>query len=228
MNTRTSNGTLTLAIQYFFVKINRFGHIGLIVLLVGLFSAVNLYAQGNASMDNSNKETSVEQFTNAVNMCPLALAFGYFSANYEHLFTPAHGLVVRLDYESVPGTFTDANIEASGYAIVLNYRWHLAKQLKSLYFGTYVRYREFNGTGQLEGTDFDFTMPEFTLGLNVGKRWVWNNGFNINFALGYGFYKQDRNIDPSTPGISSAMDQFEKDYEFSGPFLGEFSIGYAF
>ncbi len=226
MNTRKSNSTLALAIQYFFVKINRIYHIALTMLLVGLFTAVNLYAQEDTG--GISHTSSVEQFTNAVNMCPLALAFGYFSANYEHLFTPAHGLVVRLDYESVPGTFTDANIEASSYAVVLNYRWHVAKQLKSLYFGTYVRYREFNGTGQLEGTAFDFTMPEFTLGLNVGKRWVWNNGFNINFALGYGFYKQERNVDPSTPGISSAMDQFEKDYEFSGPFLGEFSIGYAF
>jgi hypothetical protein len=71
-------------------------------------------------------------------------------------------------------------------------------------------------------------MSELTLGLNIGKRWVWNSGLNLTFALGYGISMSSRETDPTNTSIESTINTFEDEYAFFGPFLGELSIGYAF
>jgi hypothetical protein len=141
---------------------------------------------------------------------------------------PSHGIVGRFEYEAIPKNYTDADIESSGVAFSLNYRWHISGEMNSIFIGAYSRYRVYDGSGTLESTAFDFTKSEFSLGLNIGKRWVWNSGFNITFSLGYGFSIDDREANPSNTGIESAINKFEDDYDFSGPLFGEFSIGYAF
>ena len=69
---------------------------------------------------------------------------------------------------------------------------------------------------------------ETTIGLNVGKRWVWDSGFNINFTLGYGYSFKEKNQSLSSTAIDGAIKGFEEEYDFIDAFLGEFSIGYAF
>jgi len=110
----------------------------------------------------------------------------------------------------------------------LNYRWHFSGALESVFLGSYLRYRVYKGHGTSEETKFEFTLPELTVGLNIGKRWVWDSGFNITFALGYGISKSSRDIDPNSDTFKSTLENFEKEYDFVGPFLGEFSLGYAF
>ena len=87
--------------------------------------------------------------------------------------------MIRFDYEGIPKTYTDATIESSGMAAILNYRYHFAGEMKSIYIGTFFRYRVYSGDGNQENTKFDFTIRESTLGLNAGKRWVWKSGINI-------------------------------------------------
>jgi len=174
------------------------------------------------------KGESENKFKHAINMCPGGIAFGIFSANYQYFFNQRHGIVFRLDYESIPKDYTDAKIEASGAAFIINYRWHFSGKMNSMYLGAYARYRVYRGKGTLDSVKFDFSIPEFTFGLNIGKRWVWKSGFNINLAFGYGISTNGRNADPDTPAIDSIINDFEKSYDFLGPFLGEFSIGYAF
>jgi len=52
-----------------------------------------------------------------------------------------------------------------------------------------------------------------TLALYLGKRWVWNNGFNIALTGGYGTYLRESS---------------ESRGEFKDKYFGELSIGYAF
>lgn len=100
--------------------------------------------------------------------------------------------------------------------------------MKSVFLGAYARHRIYSGSGTIEATEFDFTLPETTFGLNAGKRWVWKSGFNITLAFGYGFLFENREATPTNGAIEASLDQFEKAYDFIDPFYGEFSIGYAF
>ncbi len=100
--------------------------------------------------------------------------------------------------------------------------------MNSLFFGAHTRYRIYDGNGNLDSEKFDLTLKSFSLGLNAGKRWVWGNGFNTVFLLGYGVDFNTREASSTKQSIESTIDQFEKDYEFMSPFFGELSIGYSF
>lgn len=188
----------------------------------------NLEAQIEEKVSFSDSTSANKTFKHALNTCPAALAFGIYSINYEYRFSEHHGLVGRFDYEAIPKTYTDAAIESSGVAYILNYRWHLSGAMKSTFLGAYTRYRVYDGNGSIASTDFDFKIPETTFGLNVGKRWVWRSGFNLTLAFGYGFSVENRESDPTNNAIESSLNAYEKEYDFIDPFLGEFSIGYAF
>ncbi len=194
----------------------------LTLITFSIFSSKDLIAQDNE--DVSARST----FKHAINVCPIAPAFGIYAVNYEYLFKPKHGIVVRIEYEDIPKAYTDADIESNGWAFSLNYRRHLSEEMNSLFLGAYTRYRVYNGDGILATEKFDFDLPSFTIGLNGGKRWVWNSGFNITASLGYGFSFDDRKATPSNDSIESVLDKFEKEYDFISPFYGELSIGYAF
>jgi len=165
--------------------------------------------------------------TDAVNFCPAGLAFGVVAVNYEHLFARGHGLMARYDYEEVPEEYTDADIKASARAYFLNYRWHLEETMEGCFVGVYGRHRVYDGSGRLDGERFDFRISEQTLGVNAGKRWVWENGLNLNLAFGYGGITVDRDR-PADGGIRAAIADFEGEYGKINPFYGEFSVGYTF
>jgi hypothetical protein len=190
-----------------------------------------ILSAGNASAQSHEKKDSekwISPARTAINMCPGGIAFGIYSANVEHLFGDHHGLVLRGDYEAIPKTYSDANIDASGKAVILNYRYHIGGGLNSFYAGAFGRYRNYKGEGTLETGKFDFSIPECTVGLNVGKRWVWKSGFTMNFALGYGYFYDEQKVNNSSQAALDAIDVFRDNYDFLNGFLGEFSIGYAF
>ncbi len=179
-----------------------------------------------ASLTKSNSPRS--EFKHSINICPIAPIFGFYSINYEYLISPKNGIVARIDYEDIPKAYTDASIESSGIGFTLNYRRHLSGEMNSLFLGAYTRYRIYDGSGELESEKIDLTLQSYSIGLNAGKRWAWNSGFNIVFSLGYGLDINNREANPTDNSIESTLDQFEKEYEFMSPFYGEFSIGYAF
>lgn len=180
------------------------------------------------SQKEKNSERWISPARTAINVCPGGIAFGFYSANVEHLFGEKHGLVLRGDLETIPKTYSDANIDANGKAAILNYRYHIGGGLNSFYGGAYVRYRKINGNGSLESGNFDFKMPEYTVGLNAGKRWIWKSGLTLNFTLGYGYAYDKLNVNNSSQEAIDAIDVFRDDYAFGNGFMGEFSVGYAF
>ncbi len=192
------------------------------IITFSFFLSNNLIAQENEAV--SERST----FKHAINVCPIAPVFGIYAINYEYLFKPKHGIVARFEYEDVPKAYTDASIESNGWAFSLNYRLHFSGELNSLFLGAYARYKTYKGNGVLESESFDFEWPSTTLGLNGGKRWVWNSGFNLTVSGGYGLSFENREAIPSNSAIKLALDQLENDYDFISPFYGEVSIGYAF
>ena len=195
----------------------RISYVLLAVLLIGMLTPDTLLAQEKK-----------DSFKNAVNFCPGGIIFGVYSINYTRLLTTKLSLESRFDYESISEKYSGDEFDADGLALVLNIRRHFSPSLQSFYLGSYVRYRIYDGTGETGPDDFDFEINEFTIGLNAGKRWVWNSGFNINFMLGYGYAWTDEKIDPDNSANNDSYDNFVDKYEFEGPMLGEFSIGYAF
>ncbi len=192
---------------------------------------ISVLFTGSASAQGHEKKDSekwISPARTAINVCPGGVAFGFYSANVEHLFGENHGLVLRGDLETIPKTYSDAKIDASGKAVILNYRYHIGGGLNSFYAGAFARYRNIKGDGTLESGAFDFKLPECTVGLNVGKRWIWKSGFTMNFALGYGYAYDELKVNNSSPAAIDAIDVFRDDYAFMNGFLGEFSIGYAF
>jgi hypothetical protein len=192
------------------------------------FVSGQIHAQKEEKSWKTDTTRSGKQIRNAINVCPGGIAFGIFSVNYERLIKPNHGLVFRADYENIPKTYSDANIESYGMAFILNYRYHIGGGLESFYVGAYARYREYKGTGTQEGSTFDFRIPGATAGLNVGRRWIWKSGFTLNAALGYGYSVDRTYINPNNTYTENALNVFKNQYEFSDAFMGEFSIGYAF
>lgn len=164
----------------------------------------------------------------SINFCPGGIAFGIFSANYEYLVTAKNGFVARVDYEAIPKTYTNANIESNGKALVLNYRRHFSGNMNSFYAGAYTRYRLYNGEGDIDFQTFDFEITDITVGLNIGKRWVFKSGFNINLSFGYGVSFKDKKLSINNEAVSNEVNSWEDSYDFIDPFLGEFSIGYSF
>jgi len=193
------------------------------VLIFSMLFYGKLIAQGKKESGSKTRE-----FKHALNICPIAPAFGIYALNYEYLFSYKNGIVARFEYEDVPKAYTDANIESSGMAYSLNYRRHLSGKLESLFFGAYARFRTYKGNGEIDSEKFDFTLPSFTIGLNAGKRWVWNSGFNITLSAGYGLSIDKRNTTPGSIAINAALDQLEKEYDFMSPLYGELSIGFVF
>jgi hypothetical protein len=177
---------------------------GSAIFILFIMLSCTVFAQKIETTPILELNSSSENFNNSINMCPGGIIFGIYSFNFEHLFAENHGVVIRLDYESVSESFSGDKIDANGYGIILNYRYHFSGALESIFLGSFARYRVYKGTGNTASEEFDFTLPEFTFGLNAGKRWVWNSGFN------------------------NTLNKFENEYDFLGPFYGEFSLGYAF
>ena len=65
----------------------------------------------------------------AVNICAVAIpVLNMYVINYEYLYTGRHGLAARLEYNPMSGSGID---DATGIAVVLDYRWHLSPELES-------------------------------------------------------------------------------------------------
>lgn len=202
-----------------------------VVLITAIFSIIlfnNSIAQTGKNTVISDSAKSANSAKNSINACPFGVAFGIFVVNYERLIQPHHGLVARLDYEMIPKTYSDANIESNGYAFTLNYRYHFNGQMSSWFAGAYGRAQVYTGEGKLEAEQFNFDIYDYTIGLNAGKKWVWKNGLTATFSLGYGYDIKTRTQSVENPGVDNAIDAFEDGYDFMNPFMGELSIGYSF
>jgi len=197
---------------------------GLILTLI-LSSSVIINAQ-NVTGDTT--DIKKKEFKQAINFCPIAIAFGIYSMNYERMLDNHHSLLIRGDYESIPWNYSDANIDVSGKAAIINYRYHIKGGLNSLFVGAFSRYRVYSGSGNLNNLDFDFDITEFTVGANFGKRWILKNGLNLNLVWGYGFFMDNLKSSNNQSGVVESIKVFQKNYDLYNGMYGEVSIGYAF
>lgn len=195
---------------------------------------VSFYSSAQNMNSDSNANSNAKEFKQAINFCPIAIAFGIYSANYERLLNDHHGIMIRGDIESIPKSFADGKLNVSGKDAILNYRYHINGGLKSLFVGTFARYRVYNGDirsqPELDSQQIfdDFKLSEVTIGANTGKRFIFKSGFNVNLSAGYGIFMDKMSISNSTNDNIEAIHAFQKEYDLYNGMYGEISIGYAF
>ena len=132
------------------------------VLSICIFLSSNVVAQVEEESSLSKSDFPRSEFKHAINICPIAPVFGFYSINYEYLISPKNGIVARFDYEDVPNVYTDASIESSGIGFTLNYRRHFSGEMNSIFLGAYTRYRIYEGSGELESEKFDLTLQSYS------------------------------------------------------------------
>lgn len=158
------------------------------------------------NIDALDKESPIPAYKHSVNICSVALIFGMFAVNYEYLVEQRHGFMARFDYSSK--LISDLSMEAESIDFMLNYRWHLSEGFDSVFLGIYARNRAYKE----ENAKFDFKIDEVFVGLNAGKKWIWNSGFSIAIGAGYGLSQKT----------------FKEKVDHEEALYGEISTGYAF
>ncbi|MBK9759937.1 MAG: DUF3575 domain-containing protein [Flavobacteriales bacterium] len=186
---------------------------------------------GPTNQLNAQNDAGPDARKQAISVCALAIPLmNLYVINYEYLYQDRHGLAARLEYAP---NLKGENTRGDALGGVLNYRWHLSPKLSGFFVGPYARYRYVYGSGSVEGTEYDFEVPELNVGVNGGYRWVAKCGFNVVLAAGYGYSSAKERLTPSNDAVIDGFNAF-KDADdanssmLDAPFYGEFSIGYAF
>lgn len=157
-----------------------------------------------------------------VNISPLAPAlFKMWSGNVGYLIGGYHGLGAEVSHAS----FTDDGADDQVTVFQLTYRLHWSGEMNSgfLYLApAFLRGRgstedSFIGPdGFLRPLNRETEVDHFAFFLGAGKRWHWNNGFNVAFRVA---------VSP----IGGPEDQAEKDSLHALDVIdGEFSLGWVF
>ena len=134
-------------------------------------------------------ETTAEagQWKNAVSINLPSLAVGLMSAQYEMRLTPGSSLPVRLYYVSVGGDESSFTGLGAGAA----YRMYFGqKALEGFYFApTFdALMLTLKVTEAVTKLEAKATGTLFGPGVELGKQWIWNSGFLIDFGLNGTYY----------------------------------------
>lgn len=166
-----------------------------------------------------------------INICAIAIpTMNVYVLNYEYLYKQRHGLATRIEFAP---NMKDGNTEAIGTAFVANYRYHFTPKLSGFFAGPYARYRHVIGSGVADDRNFDFTVPEFNLGIHAGYRWVSEIGFNVVFSYGYGYSWTTHDYSIDNDAVRERYKTFTRansstDTGIDAPFYAELSFGWVF
>jgi hypothetical protein len=132
-----------------------------------------------------NTNAPVLNQTIAVNTNPLSLVLGSYGGNVEVLLNGKHGLMAEAGFSN--------SATASATVASFHYRHHYFtkprhQNMNSPFWGPFFYYEKSHGTIADNANNINYTVDILygKLGLDWGRRWVWNNGFNICFHIGYG------------------------------------------
>ena len=171
-------------------------------------------------------------YKNSFQTDPIGLLFGGFGANYEHRFNPKHALFIE-------GAISNA-AQAEGYMFSLHYRFYKPpeKDAKFLFIksdnglgfkGFFVRHSEMDVVMTIEedigDVDYNFTYDTITLGLHLGKTYLWDSGFTMTYRFGYGYQIGDFEWVGNEPEDAGLIEMF---YKFFSGFDFGLTVGYCF
>jgi len=202
--------------------------------------AASLLTSGTAFAEDAKPEAKADapkkdgpDGTNSINLNPLSLLGGYYGVSYEHLFDRTHGLLIEpFLYRKASGDTKSSSF--GGYA---GYRWHWSKSQNSGFLG--VNAGAAFGTGSASITtsvngvsttkSFDVNTRVIEVTGNVGRRFAWDNGFNLTLRIGAGYANRKVSTDSKDADAQRVVKLVDDLIKFLPIALdGEVSIGFIF
>ena len=208
-------------------------------ILLGL-AVFSSYAQNEMDeTDTSSPGALSPARANAIQIDPLSLYYGAIGANFEHLFAPKHGLMVQ--------TNIGLTSKYKGYGLGIQYRRHYKsgydqRGIGTAFWGPFVNLASYtseitqttstsinNGPAETSTSIVPYKITYAAIGLNWGRRVLWDSGFNIVWRIGYGFPIADITIKDSENKLDSeAKSSVTALMKILSGIDGELSIGIAF
>jgi hypothetical protein len=190
------------------------------------------FATHPASADQTIQSTGPAPLerTNSINANPLAIIWGDYGGNYEHLFGGRHGLLVEAAFSS------GGNDEASytSYGGALGYRFHWSGSQDSGFLGLNVGFGVGTGASTVANSagqpmTYDLSIRTLYATMDVGKRWQFDSGLNVTFRLGAGRALRTVSTTSNAPDAQKAAQDLQDVLAWLPVTLdGELSLGYSF
>ena len=153
----------------------------LLLTLLTIFSGCSLatYAQNTQkNMDTTNVERR-----NSISLSSFIL-LGSVQLNYERLIGSHHGVLAE-------GYYSFAGSSKQTLTAGCSYRYHFKPSLKGLFINGFFRYGDVYNTSTFAENGSSKTYEMQTnlklIGLGLGNRWQWKNGFAVVVRGGYGY-----------------------------------------
>lgn len=170
-----------------------------------------------AEVTSMTKSGDPVQKQMAVNLEGLSFSSG-IAGNYEYLLNNSHGFIA----EGSAALWGDL----SSYRVGAGYRYHFTPSMESFFMGTYLSYGSSSGEVTENSVKYKFDANITKYGVNIGKRWVWDNGINLVARIGGGGSSVDIEYNQDAkPGSDKLVEDV---LGLLSKVDGELSVGYVF
>lgn len=190
-------------------------------------STATSYAEERPSGDPDTSDVAAEKRW-SVNISPIGFLTGSYTSTFEYL-RGAHGIISESSYNH----FSDSDSSSNGAGVALGYRWHWRGRQDSGFLG--INAGASVGTASTDVGEGDMErevdVDVFVVALtgNVGRRWAWDNGFNITVRVGAGYGRYDITTESDDAEAQEAVDDIDDLLRrFPIAIDGEVSIGVIF
>ncbi len=171
-------------------------------------------------------EDPIARFKHSISGNPFGLIYG-INLNYQSQLSKSSAIVAE---DGVVAWHP----EVKGFGIGGHYRHHYRTKsnhrgMNSPFFGPFVSYESSSGEAKNDVT-LKYSLNALKVGANVGRKWVWDTGFNITCRVGYGIFPVF-SVDWDDHHNRISEDEKERVEDLAkgvGGIDGELSIGFAF
>ena len=191
------------------------------IALGTLLAAPLAHADGTVAVPSTDAGDRVTKFDNTVSLNVLGMAFHRFSANWEHRITPGGSLDVTAGFLNESVTSGSGKVTTTGMYGGLGYKLYFHPDaFDGWYFEPNASVQSISEKVTVLGAEGSGSAIAFAPGVLIGREWVWEGGFLIDFALG---------IDYTILNLKVKVQGTDYSAGFAGvlPDL-KFALGYAF
>ena len=176
------------------------------------------------------KEIVQKQPTLSVGIFPVALLTNAYAGNVEYLVGPKSSLVAGGVYYAGGGVLSYFG-ETDGYLLETSFRHHWQPGLASTFTEFFFRYSDQDGKSFVNENGTRKTIHSSLLlahgGINLGRKWILDNGLTFCFSLGYGVGYTDLKL--VAPTVDPDVLNFTKIFTIIMVGTnGELSMGWSF
>jgi hypothetical protein len=180
----------------------------------------SLYAQEDS---NAAQKQKTEEKKHSVNASVLGFLTSDYALNYVNMFSGSHAVMVEGEFSLK----TDKNTSTYAYGGGIGYRLYMNPKQDSGFFGINARYRVGTWDTTVNSDPFSGVSTHYGVVVNVGRRWMFDTGFNLTIRIGTGYGKTTFDADQDNAAqAEKLMNGFVNLLPIT--FDGELSLGYCF